>query len=276
MTAPAPTTPPSSATASPPPAPAYASGHYTQSEGTNTSPLAIAPVSVLVDGDESTDTVTASITSTPANGTHYVAGETITTRLCGLAPLGSGAVHTNQMRLTVDGVGRRAGSTSSFRTRMTEISFAYTVTAADFDADGIAIPANSIVGGTWTERQDRSQSGPINFANRNRRALSDQSAHKAASRGCGTKDGGPPRFVGCRRRRHGAAGGGAGLRVRGVGGTGVMTPHVGFGCEEGGARRYRLRTRSEFGPDLASPSVSRPNARKAPPTPSTAPASTCG
>ena len=60
------------------------------------------------------------------------------------------------------------------------------------------------------------------------------------------------------------------------GGAGVMTPHLGFGCEEGGARRYRLGTRSEFGPDLASPSVSRPNARKAPPTPSTAPASTCG
>ena len=32
---------------------------------------------------------------------------------------------------------------------------------------------------------------------------------------------------------------------------GVMTPHVGFGYEEGGARRYRLGTRSEFGPDLA-------------------------
>ena len=35
------------------------------------------------------------------------------------------------------------------------------------------------------------------------------------------------------------------------GGAGVMTPHVGFGYEEGGARRYRLGTRSEFGPDLA-------------------------
>ena len=43
----------------------YASGYYTQSEGTNTSPLAIASVSVLVDDDESTETVTASITSTP-------------------------------------------------------------------------------------------------------------------------------------------------------------------------------------------------------------------
>ena len=31
----------------------------------------------------------------------------------------------------------------------------------------------------------------------------------------------------------------------------MMTPHVGFGYEEGGARRYRLGTRSEFGPDLA-------------------------
>jgi len=34
-------------------------------------------------------------------------------------------------------------------------------------------------------------------------------------------------------------------------GAGVMTPHVGFGYEEGGARRWRLGTRSAFGPDLA-------------------------
>jgi len=33
-------------------------------------------------------------------------------------------------------------------------------------------------------------------------------------------------------------------------GAGVMTPHAGFGYEEGGARCYRLGTRFEFGSDL--------------------------
>ena len=34
-------------------------------------------------------------------------------------------------------------------------------------------------------------------------------------------------------------------------GAGVATPYLGFGYEEGGARRWRLGTRSAFGPDLA-------------------------
>ena len=33
--------------------------------------------------------------------------------------------------------------------------------------------------------------------------------------------------------------------------SGVMTPHAGFGYEEGGDRRWRLGTRFAFGPDLA-------------------------
>ena len=33
--------------------------------------------------------------------------------------------------------------------------------------------------------------------------------------------------------------------------SGVMTPHAGFGSEEGGARRWRLGTRFAFGPGLA-------------------------
>ena len=40
---------------------------------------------------------------------------------------------------------------------------------------------------------------------------------------------------------------GIGLRER----SGVMTPHAGFGYEEGGDRRYRLGTRFAFGPGLA-------------------------
>ena len=75
------------------------------------------------------------------------------------------------MRLTVGGVERRARVTDTFRANITQVNFAYTVTADDFDADGIAIPANSIVAGSWAA------SGG-NTVDRNHRALSSQSAHK--------------------------------------------------------------------------------------------------
>ena len=91
----------------------YANGYYTQSEGTNTSPLAIASVPALVDDDESNDANTVSITSTPANGTHYAAGDVITMRLSGFAPISSGAIHLAQMKLTVGGAGRAAPPATS-------------------------------------------------------------------------------------------------------------------------------------------------------------------
>ena len=151
----------------------YASGYYTQSEGTNTSPLAIASVAVLVDDDESADSVTAAITSTPANGTHYVAGETITTRLSGfpgLRGVAGGLWGDARMRLTVGGAERRAHVTDAFQANVTQANFAYTVSVTDFDADGIAIPANSIAAAGWLREGG--------FINRNHRALSSQSAHK--------------------------------------------------------------------------------------------------
>ena len=151
----------------------YASGYYTQSEGTNTSPLAIASVAVLVDDDESGDSVTAAITSTPANGTHYVAGETITTRLSGfpgLRGVAGGLWGDARMRLTVGGVERRAHVTDAFQANVTQANFAYTVSVTDFDADGIAIPANSIAAVGWLREGG--------FINRNHRALSSQTAHK--------------------------------------------------------------------------------------------------
>ena len=151
----------------------YASGYYTQSEGTNTSPLAIASVAVLVDDDESADSVTAAITSTPANGTHYVAGETITTRLSGfpgLRGVAGGLWGDARMRLTVGGVERRAHVTDAFQANVTQANFAYTVSVTDFDADGIAIPANSIAAAGWLREGG--------FIDRNHRALSSQSAHK--------------------------------------------------------------------------------------------------
>ena len=93
----------------------------------------------------------------------------------------------------------------------------------------------------------------------------------------GRRDGGPSRFVGRRRhrRQHGAPGGGAGLRVRVSGGDrgddapcpGSATKRAVHGAGVSGRAPRSGRT---------SPSASRPNARKAPPPPNTAPASTCG
>ncbi len=83
------------------------------------------------------------------------------------------------MRITVGSTERRARSTSSYVFRMTQVNFAYTVTAADFDADGIAIPANSIVGGAWFRV---SQAGVgLTATNRNHAALANQAAHKVHS-----------------------------------------------------------------------------------------------
>ena len=63
------------------------------------------------------------------------------------------------MRLTVGGVERRARVTDTFRANVTQANFACTVAAADFDADGIAIPANSIAGGGGGQCRDRGQAG---------------------------------------------------------------------------------------------------------------------
>ena len=94
---------------------------------------------------------TVSITSTPANGTHYVAGEHINTRISGLAQIfGAHGRWTHvYMALNLGGVTRQARITSTYSARMTAVDFRYTVTGDDFDADGIAIPANSISGASW-------------------------------------------------------------------------------------------------------------------------------
>ena len=115
---------------------------------------------------------TVSITSIPNNGEYYVAGETITTRIV-TSPITTGATHTAQMKLDIGGVERRAGSTTSHSNGITAVNFSYTVTADDFDTDGIGIPADSIVGSSWT-------TGflPPRTINRNNAALPSQYRHK--------------------------------------------------------------------------------------------------
>ena len=113
------------------------------------------------------------ITSTPANGTHYVAGEAITTRLDLPAHLHSGNPATSQMKLDIGARQRRAASTTPYSFALAGVNYSYTVVADDVDTDGIAIPANAIVvsGQPWRTAGSR-------FINLNNAALSSQSAHK--------------------------------------------------------------------------------------------------
>ena len=84
----------------------------------------------------------------------------------------SGAIRLARMKLDIGGVERQAASTSSYAYRLTQINFTYTVVAADVDADGIAIPANSIIGSdNWSKVGG-------GFVDRSHGALSDQSAHR--------------------------------------------------------------------------------------------------
>ena len=113
------------------------------------------------------------ITSTPANGTHYVAGEAITTRLDLPAHLHSGNPATSQMKLDIGPRQRRAASTTPYSFALAGVNYSYTVVADDVDTDGIGIAANAIVvsGQPW-------RTAGSAFINLNNAALSSQAAHK--------------------------------------------------------------------------------------------------
>ena len=127
---------------------------------------------------------TVTITSTPANGTHYVAGEAITTRISGLGGTGvrtttPNVFSTSTMALDIGGVTRQASVTSILRSNRNllgfkDVDFSYTVVAADLDADGISIPQNSISGTNWLSWVEGA-SAPLN---RDHAALPAQSAHQ--------------------------------------------------------------------------------------------------
>ena len=116
---------------------------------------------------------TVSITSTPANGAYYAAGEAITTRIALSGAMHGGNPAIAEMKLDVGGVERRASSTTSLVAGIVQVNFSYTVVAADADANGISIPANAIdtMGETWLSVG--SVVIPLNNA-----ALGDQSAHR--------------------------------------------------------------------------------------------------
>ena len=128
---------------------------------------------------------TVSITSTPANGIAYVAGETITTRFS--FPRKPRIVAVNgrfsdaKMKLDVGGATRLARITTSFATALAYVDFSYTVQCGDRAAGGIGIPANSITGPAWFYSFPGPRRTP-RFRDRSHVRLAGQSAHEIA--GC--------------------------------------------------------------------------------------------
>ena len=118
---------------------------------------------------------TVSITSTPANGTHYVLGEAITTRLSGLAGIygvAGGAFSNSKMAIDIGGVTRQASVTSGCCSGIAYATFSYTVQRDDLDTDGITIPANSISGPVWRAQLLG------NLVDRSHSALTNQAIHE--------------------------------------------------------------------------------------------------
>ena len=114
-----------------------------------------------------------SIISTPANGTHYVAGEHIDIRFSHAQVSGSvGRWQDTYMAIEIGDNTRQARVNSRYQYRGTTSNFRYTVVGEDYDADGITLPANSITGTPWR------LFGTFGFINRNYAALTNQAAHK--------------------------------------------------------------------------------------------------
>ena len=132
---------------------------------------------------------TVTITSTPANGTHYVAGEAITTRIGrlggnGLSSTTPVAFTMSRMALDIGGVTRQAAPTQAVVNafladlRPRAVDFSYTVVATDYDADGISIPQNSISGTTWLSWISQGGGGVNITLNRDHAALPAQRTHQ--------------------------------------------------------------------------------------------------
>ena len=117
------------------------------------------------------------ITSTPANGTHYVVGETIVTRLDLPAHLFAGNPLASTMKLDIGGVERLATGITPYSFALAGADYTYTVADGDVDVDGISIPANAIAtnGGPW-----RTSGAAI--INLNNAALPNQAAHQVIAR----------------------------------------------------------------------------------------------
>ena len=135
-----------------------------------------APLLALAAAPAAAQTQTASITSTPANGTHYVAGDAITARVtisAGIISVSGGTFAQARMSLDIGGATRQASPVEAISNPVGQlyVDFTYTVTVDDFDTDGVSIPANAVSGPTW----GASGGGLID---RNNAALPAQADHK--------------------------------------------------------------------------------------------------
>ena len=149
--------------------------------------------------------VTVSITSTPFNGQYYIAGESITARISGFTDPTHPALATtvsnclsrtrvsgppnsnlhwscNWMQIDIGGVTRYAWN-SADPSGQTYADYEYVVQAADTDADGISIPANSIVGKLW--RRNHPNNGTVQ--DRSHAALAAQSGHRVDGSAAGPR-----------------------------------------------------------------------------------------
>ena len=135
-----------------------------------------APLLALAAAPAAAQTQTASIISTPTNGTHYVAGDAIRARVtisAGIISVSGGTFAEARMSLDVGGTTRMARPVEAISNPVGQlyVDFTYTVVADDFDTDGVSIPATAVSGPTW----GASGGGLID---RNNAALPAQADHK--------------------------------------------------------------------------------------------------
>ena len=136
----------------------------------------VAPLLALAAAPVAAQTQTATIVSIPLNLSHYVAGNTIRARVtisAGIISVSGGTFSEARMSLNIGGVTRQARPVEAITNPVGQlyVDFAYTVTADDFDTDGVSIPANAVSGPTWGD------SGG-NLIDRNNAALPAQLHHQ--------------------------------------------------------------------------------------------------
>ena len=162
-----------------PPPPPPASGMTGRSPLTRAARLCAVlavPLLALAAAPVAAQTQTVTIVSIPLNFSHYVAGNTIRARVtisAGIISVSGGTFAEARMSLDIGGVTRQARPVETISNPVGQlyVDFAYTVTADDFDTNGVSIPANAVSGPTWGD-----QGG--NLIDRNNAALPAQLHHQ--------------------------------------------------------------------------------------------------
>ena len=120
-----------------------------------------------VDGVRATATV--AITSSPASGDTYGAGENITVAVTFSEPVREPTATGLRLTLTVGSAARAAAFVGRNEDERT-LAFRYTVAYGDIDADGVSVEGDALTGGAVTDLAGNPVQGAI--------ALADQAGHK--------------------------------------------------------------------------------------------------